>query len=455
MNFVRIYRAHFLLYIFFQIVFGNDTTIKFNKPDSIYISNKLDSLINKSDRNLNREYFLKNYGENFSDIQYELRQLDKIIDTIVIINEENIIPKYLNRIVGQIPKRALGDNFFRELDNSRNMIINKYYFITSKPDINIGKYIDDRLGMVIDLEPQFTSHFSGVLGAVKDMSNRWNLNGELDMQLENLWNTMESFSFFWKKLDSTNQAINLQLTSPHFFDNGMGINSYYKYDLVDGLFTELQAGIDFEIASKTFGSFFLGYSSGKINTTSRGKTFNYKKSIYKSLSLIFKHDSYNRRYLPDRGKKFILEKNIGKDTFDNNVFYRFSITSKQIFPLHNSLSIAFRSWNQYINSLGGVINPARKIRYGGINTLRGFMDNQFRSDKISIQTLEIHLQNSPFFRTLLFFDLGLVPNELPKSSLGFGINKLTKKALFELQYAIPRSKSFLSGKIHFKWTSRL
>ena len=54
-----------------------------------------------------------------------------------------------------------------------------------------------------------------------------------------------------------------------------------------------------------------------------------------------------------------------------------------------------------------------------MNNLRGYMDNQFKSNKISIQTLEIHLQKSPLFRTLLFFDLGLVPNELPKYSLGF------------------------------------
>ena len=38
------------------------------------------------------------------------------------------------------------------------MIINKYYFISSKPDINVGRYIDDRLGMVIDLEPEFDSY---------------------------------------------------------------------------------------------------------------------------------------------------------------------------------------------------------------------------------------------------------------------------------------------------------
>ena len=60
---MRIYKTHFLFYIIFQIVFGSDT-IKFIEPDSIYISNKLNSLINKN-HNLNREYFLKGYGNNF------------------------------------------------------------------------------------------------------------------------------------------------------------------------------------------------------------------------------------------------------------------------------------------------------------------------------------------------------------------------------------------------------
>ena len=198
---MRIYRIYFLLYIPLQFVFGNDT-IKFKEPDSIYISNKLNSLINKN-HNLNREYYLKSYENNFSEIQYELRQIDKIIHTIVIVREENILPKYLNRIINHISKRTLDDNFFGELDNIKDMIINKYYFISSRPDISLGRYLDNRLGMVIGLEPEFNSQFSGVIGAIKDVNNDWNLNGELDIQLENLWNTMESFSFFWRAINYT------------------------------------------------------------------------------------------------------------------------------------------------------------------------------------------------------------------------------------------------------------
>ena len=145
----------------------------------------------------------------------------------------------------------------------KSLIMNKYYFITSKPNIEMGQYSNDRLGMVIDLDPEFTSHFSGLFGASKNFSDKWVLNGELNIQLENIWNTMESFSFFWRKLDSTNQVINLKLSSPHFFDNGMGINSYYKYDLVDGFLQNSRQVLILKLLANHLVHFFLDTTQEK------------------------------------------------------------------------------------------------------------------------------------------------------------------------------------------------
>ena len=87
----------FLLYVFFQIVFGNDI-IKFNEPDSIFISNKLNSLIN-TDQNLNRKYFLKHYGKNFSDIQYE-----NLVGKMMAIFLKGILKKKLSATADIISK---------------------------------------------------------------------------------------------------------------------------------------------------------------------------------------------------------------------------------------------------------------------------------------------------------------------------------------------------------------
>ena len=160
---------------------------------------------------LNIEYALQSYDKELKNIVYRKRYVDKIIDTVVVAPEKNILPKFLNRIVYRLPKSAIDHSLIEEMEKKKSLIMNKYYFISRKPDINIGRYLDNRVGMVIDLEPEFNSHFSGLFGATRNANNKWNLNGELDMRLENIWNTMESFSFFWKKLDSTSQSINLGL----------------------------------------------------------------------------------------------------------------------------------------------------------------------------------------------------------------------------------------------------
>ncbi len=224
---------------------------------------------------------------------------------------------------------------------------------------------------------------------------------------------------------------------------------------MNGLYTETQARISFEITNMSFGSFFLGYNAGRINTTRLGKNYNYEKSSFKGLLITFNHHSLNRRLLPDKGTAFNVETQLGNDTYQDQLYMKNSMTLSHILPLNNKINFCFKSLNEEIRALNGVINPARGIRYGGINNLRGYTDNQFRSNAVSIQTIELHFQKNPFLRTLLFFDIGIALDKTPKTGIGIGVFKLTDKALIELQYAIPEKTSYSDGKLHVKWTSRL
>ena len=450
---MRIYKISFLYVMFFQIIFCNDT-IKFNIPDSLYIKNTIDSIM-QSSQFLNTEYHLQSYEKEFKNVIYKRNYIDKEIDTIMIAPEQNINQKHLNRIGLKIHHFSINNNFADEIEDKKKLIMNKYYFISRKPSIEIGRYSNDKVGMVIDLDPEFSSHFSGLFGASKKFNDKWGLNGELNIQLENIWNTMERFGFYWKKLDSTNQMFNIQFGHPHIFYNGLGVSASYNYELVNGFYTESKARISFEISNVYYGSFYIGYNSGEINTTTSGENNNYKNSRYKALLVTFNHNSFNRRILPNRGSKLNMETNLGKDTFNDHLYIKNRVNLKLIFPIISNVNLCFNSLNEQIKALSGIIGSSREIRYGGINSLRGYVDNQFSSDFVSIQTIEVHFQKSKFLRTLLFFDLGVSSGKTPKTSLGVGFFKLTDKALIELEYAIPEKSSFLDGKIHVKWTSRL
>ena len=62
---MRIYKVSVIYVMFFQIVFCSDT-IKFNTPDSLYITNSLDSII-QDGQSLNTEYYLQVAASAFDD----------------------------------------------------------------------------------------------------------------------------------------------------------------------------------------------------------------------------------------------------------------------------------------------------------------------------------------------------------------------------------------------------
>ena len=450
---MRIYSKYLTYLMFFQIAICGDT-IKFNTPDSIYILNKIDSIL-QSDQSLSAEYYLRSYDNQFNNIVYKKRNVEKELDTVLMIPKSNINQKYLNHIAEKVSNVIIDKNFFDTIKNKKSLIMNKYYFLSSEPIIDIGNYSNDRVGMTVDLDPEFNSHFSGLFGASNNSNDKWELNGELDIKLENLWNTMERFGFYWKKLDSTNQTFNFHLQHPHLFYNGLGIGLFYKYELVNGVYTESSSDIDFEVSNAYYGAFYIGYRSGRINVTDLGNINRYQRSSYKSIFITFNHNSLNRRLLPDRGFRLNIESNIGKDTYNDHLYFKNKLNLKHIFPFIGYMNLCLKSMSEQIKALSGNINISREIKYGGINSLRGYMDKQFSSNAISIQSIELHFQKNQFFRTLLFFDMAISKNKTPKSSLGIGLFKLTNKALIEIQYAIPEKSSFMDGKVHVKWTSRL
>jgi len=136
---VPIYRAIF----WFVLIFSNTVTasndIHFSSPDSNYINGKIDSIIQNSGR-WNLEYNLKSYNDSMNKIIYKGNTIDKIIDTIVIRSEKLILPKILHRAASRIKKPRINDDFNLQIRKKKSMMINKYYFLTKDPKINILRY---------------------------------------------------------------------------------------------------------------------------------------------------------------------------------------------------------------------------------------------------------------------------------------------------------------------------
>ena len=448
-----IYKKVFIYLLFIQIIFSNEKVI-FNKPDSLVIHKTLDSLV-RYKGSINMQYYLSSYNSQFKNITYHTSHISKKLDTVIIKSKVKIKPNYLGHIINNLSHLPFNDNFDNSLERERQKIVNKYYFIRDNPKISMGTYNNNKLGMLINIQPEFNNFFSGLFGAAKSEQNEWSLNGEIDARFENIWGAMESIDFKWKNIDSINQYFNLKLERPHFLKTGLGIIGHYNYQLVNNFYTESQYKIEFELINRSFGSFFFGFNGGSINTTDYGEKQKYSATNYKAFTFMYRKNRLNRILLPDKGSSLIIEFDLGKDNNHDEFYYRSKLNHIGLFKINNIINICLKSYTEYINTISGNIEISRQIIFGGVNSLRGFDDAQFISKSVSIQTLELHYNKIESFQMSSFLESGFSIGYKPKLSYGIGFAKLTKKTFIKLEYALPMTSSFDSGKIHIKWLARL
>ena len=181
----------------------------------------------------------------------------------------------------------------------------------------------------------------------------------------------------------------------------------------------------------------------------------YRPANYKALTFMYRKNRLNRIFLPYKGSSVIIEFDLGKDSNYDELYYRSKLNHIGLYRINRIINICLKSYNEYINTVNDNIEISRQIIFGGVNSLRGFNDSQFISKSVSIQTLELHYNTTESFQLSSFLESGFSIDYKPKLSYGIGFAKLTKKSFIKLEYALPITSSFDSGKIHIKWLARL
>ena len=120
-----------------------------------------------------------------------------------------------------------------------------------------------------------------------------------------------------------------------------------------------------------------------------------------------------------------------------------------------NINSCFKFYAEYINAFNNDVGKAREVLFGGVNSLRGYDNNLFRSPYVSIPTFEFHYNGIKSFNSLVFFECGFSKNYKPKLSYGFGVKKITNNALINIEYAIPHTAQINEAKVHIKWLTRL
>jgi outer membrane protein assembly factor BamA len=388
-----------------------------------------------------------------------------LISDIIVKGDSTISPTLISMITGL----QKGDLYNHEvLKNINNAILQQAYIEQIKPEEFLFK--EEGLEIYLYLKAKGISSINGAIGLQPNPNNsKISLTGEINLKLVNILRRSESFQLNWRNIQSQTQALSTALTLPYLFKSPFGIDAQFNLYKRDSTFIELRslAGINYSLRNGlNVKAYYQNFSS---NILASGNSSN----VFQNLSNV-RTNSYglgvSRRsldYIPNPTKGFSFNSDITfgnrksrlNDTLEwlSNTTYKVSLYFDWYIPIYKRNVIKFSNKSDFYYAPEVFQNEL--FRFGGLQTLRGFNEEELFASSKSIFSIEYRFlldKNSAIFA---FYDQGIYENNSVSykrdTPFGFGggLSFGTNLGIFSISLALGKQYEnpvlLRNSKIHF------
>ncbi len=293
----------------------------------------------------------------------------------------------------------------------------------------------------------------GMIGFNSNQDGTLELNGYLDLLLQNNLNTGELFHIIYRGDNEDQTRLNVNLKLPYILKSKIGLQSNLEILRRDSTYqnTQIKAGLFYLPNHLT--EIGMNYTSTSSTATDLNNT-NSRNYNFNGIGFNFIHERRNNR--PLQQEQFLVSNtvNIGSRELSNDSDYQirikttllkhFRITEKQSFLAIGRLN--------YLKTENSIFNELYQV--GGLNSIRGFNQNAIDTSFFSSINTEYRIELSPGIYIHSIVDAGYFENFNTKNlenlySFGFGTGILTNAGLLKLSIA---NGVFNNSKVDFSST---
>ncbi|WP_240345231.1 hypothetical protein [Flavobacterium sp. CLA17] len=285
----------------------------------------------------------------------------------------------------QLNKKYLNKTFNQEITKQLYEDINSFEFIsqTKYPEI---LFTNDSTKIYTYIEKRRANNFDGYIGFSNDENKKVNLNGYLDITLQNILHSGEKFSLYWKSDGNQQKTFDAKLEIPYIFQSSLGIKAQLNIFKQDSTFQNTKTAIDLGYYLNYNSKIYLGYQSTEssdIQNTNNLLISDYKNSYITSTLEYKKTDNTNNLFPKKTFANFIIgygkrDTNNNPETAESSKQFYTSLNISYNFKLNENNFLNINSQNFYLKSKNYISNELQ--RFGGINSIRGFLENSLQSN---------------------------------------------------------------------------
>ncbi len=407
--------------------------------------------------NATMEYLLQSLekqGNTFSKLQLKNIQFEEALafaDLDIQQTNPRKIDKVLVKGYDKFPKNYIPFDLNlklnskynnKKLKDASNAIQNLAFVDEIKaPEVLFTK---DSTIIYMYLKKKNTNRFDGVVGFTsKEEGNGIEFNGYLDLLFNNIFNSGETISLFWKNNGNESQRFNLSAETPYLFNLPIIPKAAFQIFRQDSSYNNILATFNISYLINNRNKSNLAFSTETSNDLLRNTNTDFSLQNFTNTFYGFGH---TWRILQD---DFLFPEKFNvtfsaffgyrKTDTENTNQTKFNLESNYLWALNYKNFIYLKNQSGLLNSNTYVTNEL--FRIGGVKNLRGFNEESIFASAYSITNLEYRYKtsNSSYFYTIT--DFAYVENQILNEtnkiySLGLGYSFSTKMGNLNISYAL-------------------
>ncbi|MEC3906911.1 POTRA domain-containing protein [Tamlana sp. 2201CG12-4] len=397
----------------------------------------------------------ENHSTLKADLILDVTNQKRTIDNIVIKGYEKFPRSYIKHFLKLKPKQVFN---LSKIQNKTAQLNNLNFANEIKPpEVLFSK---DSTALFLYLEKSRSNTFDGFLGfGTNEETNKLQFDGYLNLNLTNNLNFGESFKLLYKSDENDQQIFEANISLPYLFKSPIGVDLLLRIFRKDSSFTTANqsAKLHYQINSKhKISTGITAMESNSLLSENTTQPITDYRTQY--LTLAYQYITYqNYNALFPIHSKLSTEAGFGNRTTSetSEKQTQLLIDSYKIFNLNQKNSIYLRVNGGYLISSSYFENEL--LRFGGINSIRGFEENSLFASLYGLINTEYRLQlsNSIYIHSIIdaaYFENKITNTEQKLFGYGFGFGILTKAGLFKFNYANGKNENtsfkLSNSKVH-------
>ncbi|MGI4739290.1 MAG: BamA/TamA family outer membrane protein [Janthinobacterium lividum] len=369
-----------------------------------------------------------------------------------------------------------------------------YVRLRAEPEVRFAR---GRARVYLLLDERSANQFDAIVGLLPNTDSRGvQFTGDVTVALRNLRGGGKQLGLQWRKVDAASQLLDLSYLHPNIFGTplevGTTFNLYKQNNTQNNSFLTLRPRLQVSYPTARAGrlTFFAEQRSSRLllDSTAYAKLGSLPDNVdseYTSYGLGYARANLDDLFFPHRGLFLSMQggvgtKNIRRNASINESFYadiplrstQYSLSGRgeRYWALSRQSVLLVRLRGEGLFNQRLFLNDL--FRLGGLNSLRGFSENQFYTNAYGVGTVEFRQFTGPEGYVFIFADQAVLQayqsNNLltatraldQPTGLGAGLSFRTPAGLFQFVYSVGRSEflntsfSLTNSKVHFGLTSR-